>query len=217
MKTKTTVVISLALILGAALVGVFLWNRLPDLMASHWNADDQVNGYLSKFWGVFFTPLVALGLLGLFLVIPKIDPQKANIAGFRETFNLFTLFLMAFLAYLHALTLIWNLGYAHFKISAAMLPLVGLLFMMLGLLLRKAKRNFFIGIRTPWTLSSDSVWDQTHQTGSILFMLSGALSCAGGFFGGATALWLTLAPLFGSTLFLVAYSYFLYRRETQAK
>jgi uncharacterized membrane protein len=100
--------------------------------------------------------------------------------------------------------------------SAAMLPFMGVLFIAIGYMLKKAKRNFFIGIRTPWTLSSDTVWDKTHQLGSILFMLSGALAIVGGFFGGMTAFWFLFIPLIGSTVFLVAYSYLLYQDETKA-
>jgi uncharacterized membrane protein len=83
-------------------------------------------------------------------------------------------------------------------------------------MLRKAKRNFFIGIRTPWTLSSDSVWDKTHQLGSILFITSGVFAIIGGFFGSKAAFWLMFVPLIGSSLFLVVYSYVLYRGETKA-
>jgi len=83
-------------------------------------------------------------------------------------------------------------------------------------MLRKAKRNFFIGIRTPWTLSSDKVWDETHRLGAVLFMISGALAFIGAFFGGTTAFWLFFVPLMGSAVFLVIYSYVLYKQETKA-
>jgi uncharacterized membrane protein len=216
MTTKTTSIIALTLIALALLAGALLWNQLPDQMASHWNANDQVNGYMPKFWGVFLMPLIALGMLALFLVLPGIDPLKANIAQFRESFNLFIVLIVAFMLYIHGLTLAWSLGYQDFKMSAAMLPFMGVLFIAIGFMLRKAKRNFFIGIRTPWTLSSDSVWDKTHQLGSVLFMASGAFAIIGGFFGGMTAFWLMFVPLIGSSLFLVVYSYVLYRAETKA-
>jgi uncharacterized membrane protein len=152
----------------------------------------------------------------LFLVIPGIDPLKANIAQFRETFNLFVTFMAGFMVYVHALTLRWNLGHTDLGIGKAMLPAMGLLFIIIGSLLRKAKRNFFIGIRTPWTLSSDMVWDKTHQLGATLFMASGVLAVIGGFFGGMIAFWMLFAPLMGSTFFLLVYSYVLYQRETKA-
>ena len=204
------------MIAAATLAGFLLWNRLPDSMASHWNIDDQVDGYIPKFWGVFMLPLITLGMLGLFLVLPSIDPLKANIAQFRQAFNLFIVLIVGFMLYLYGLTLAWNLGYNDFKMSGAMLPAIGLLFIFIGFLMRQAKRNFFIGIRTPWTLSSDSVWNETHRVGAILFMISGALAFIGGFFGGTTAFWMLFAPLLTSTLFLLVYSYLLYRRETRA-
>ena len=216
MTTKTTSIIALVMIALALLAGALLWNQLPDQMASHWNVNDEVNGYIPKFWGVFLIPLITLGMLALFLVVPSIDPLKANIAQFREIFNIFIVLIIAFMLYIYGLTLAWSLGFTNFRMSTAMLPFLGVLFIAIGFMLRKAKRNFFIGIRTPWTLSSDSVWDKTHQLGSILFMASGAFAIIGGFFGGMTAFWFMFVPLIGSTLFLVIYSYVLYCDETKA-
>lgn len=216
MSTRNTIIIVLILIVVATLAGLLLWNRLPDQMASHWNVNDQVDGYMPKTWGVFMVPLITLGMLLLFLVIPSIDPLKANIAQFREAFNLFIVLMVAFMLYIHALTLTWSLGYTGFKMSTSMLPAMGLLFIFIGFMLRKAKRNFFIGIRTPWTLSNDRVWDETHRLGSILFMASGVLALIGGIFGGMTAFWFLFVPIMGSTIFLFAYSYVLYQRETKA-
>ena len=216
MSTRTTTIVVLLMIIGVTLAGLLLWNRLPDQMASHWNLNDQVDGYMSKFWGVFMMPLFTLGMFLLFLVIPAIDPLKANIAQFREAFNLFIVLMVAFMIYIHSLTLAWSLGYTGFKMSGAMLPAIGLLFVFIGFMLRQAKRNFFIGIRTPWTLSSDTVWNETHRLGAVLFMICGALAFIGGFFGSTTAFWLMFIPIIASTIFLLVYSYVLYQRETKA-
>jgi uncharacterized membrane protein len=204
------------MIAAAAIAGIVLWNQLPDQMASHWGPSDQVDGYISKFWGVFLMPLITLGMMALFLIIPGIDPLKANIAQFRDVFNLFITLIVAFMLYIYALTLRWNLGYTDFAMSKAMLPAMGILFFFIGYLLRKAKRNFFIGIRTPWTLSSDRVWDETHRIGSVLFMISGAFALLGSFFGGMTAFWFLFVPIIGSTLITLVYSYVIYQRETKA-
>ena len=216
MNTRATTILVLLMVIAATIVGVVLWNRLPDLMASHWGPNDEVNGYISKFWGVFLMPLITLGMLVLFMIIPSIDPLKANIAQFRDVFNLFITLIVAFMVYLYFLTLRWNLGYTDFGISKAMLPALGILFFFVGYMLRKAKRNFFIGIRTPWTLSSDRVWDETHRLGSVLFMISGALAFIGSFLGGMTAFWFLFAPLMISTLITLVYSYLLYQREVKA-
>ncbi len=216
MTTRTTTIVVLTMLVAATFAGLLLWNRLPEQMASHWNVNDQVDGYMSKFWGVFMLPLITLGMSALFLVVPSIDPLKANIAQFREVFNLFIVLIVAFMIYIHGLTLAWNLGYTSFKMSGAMLPAIGLLFIFAGFMMRQAKRNFFIGIRTPWTLSSDTVWKETHRVGAVLFMISGVLAFIGGLFGGMTAFWLMFIPVMGSTVFLLVYSYVLYQRETQA-
>ena len=216
MSTRTTTIVVLTMIAAATLAGLLLWSRLPDQMASHWNIHDQVDGYMPKVWGVFLLPLITLGLLGLFLAVPSLDPLKANIAQFREAFNLFIVLMVAFMLYIYGLSLAWSLGYTGFKMSGALLPAIGLLFIFLGFMMRKAKRNFFIGIRTPWTLSSDTVWNETHRIGAVLFMVSGALAFLGGLFGGTTAFWMMVAPLIASTIFLLVYSYVLYQRETRS-
>src|SRR3972149_7463597 len=139
MSTRNTIFIVLVMIMAAALAGVSLWNRLPGQMASHWNVNDQVDGYMSKFWGVFLMPLITLGMFLLFLLIPNIDPLKANIAQFRAAFNLFIVLIVAFMVYIHALTLLWSLGYTGFGMSRAMLPALGVLFIFVGYMLRKAR------------------------------------------------------------------------------
>jgi uncharacterized membrane protein len=215
MSNKNTIILAAVLILVTTLAGVLLWNQLPEQVASHWNANDQVNGYMSKFWGVFLMPVIATGLLLLFLVIPAIDPLKANIQQFRATFNNFSVLIIVFMLYIHVLTLVWNLGYTSFRMSSAMLPAMGLLFIFLGALISKARRNFFIGIRTPWTLSSDHVWDETHRVGGKLFIAAGVLALLGAFFPNY-AIWFILVPVLGVSLFSVIYSYILYQAEQKS-
>lgn len=215
MSTRTTIFITIFLIAFALVFSITVYNRLPEQMASHWNESGQVDGYMSRFWGAFMMPLVVLGMLGFFLVIPNIDPLKANIAKFREQFNTFITLIVAFMTYVHILSMAWNLGYDQFNMGTAMMPALGLVFIFAGVMMRKAKRNFFIGIRTPWTLSSDYVWDETHRIGATLFIGSGIIAMLGVFFG-SYAIWLVLVPVLGSTIFLLVYSYVLYQREIKA-
>ena len=215
MSTRTTLVIVTILIIVSTRAGIFLWNQLPDPMASHWGVDDQVNGTMSKFWGVFLMPVITIVMLLMFLVIPSIDPLKANIAQFREYFNTFIALIVGFMVYIYGLTLVWNLGNTSFRMSAAMLPALGLLFVFAGTMIGKAKRNYFIGIRTPWTLSSDKVWDETHRVGGKLFIASGLLALLGALFPNF-AIWFIMVPLLGTSLFTVVYSYYLFQREAKA-
>jgi uncharacterized membrane protein len=157
-------------------------------------------------------PLIATGMLLLFLAIPSLDPLKANIAEFRGSFNNFLVLMMIFLTYIYGLTLAWNLGYTSLRMSSAILPALGLLFFFIGDMMGKAKRNYFIGIRTPWTLASDTVWDETHRVGAILFKVSGLLTLIGVLLPATFAIWL-IVPLIGSAFFSAAYSYIVFRRE----
>jgi uncharacterized membrane protein len=213
MSTRSTVIAALIMIAAALALSLAVYSRLPDPVASHWGVNDQVNGTTSRFWGAFLMPVIALGMLGLFLVLPGIDPMKANIAQFRPIFNAFIAVIVAFLLYVHVLTLIWNLGNHSFRMSTALLPAMGLVFVLAGILIRNAKRNFFIGIRTPWTLSSDRVWNETHRLGAWLFMGSGVLALVGALLPGMTGFWLLIGPVLVSSVFLIVYSYVLWARE----
>lgn len=215
MSTRTTVIVAVLLIVFSLAFSFAVYGSLPEQMASHWNTTNQVDGYLPRFWGAYLMPIMSVGMLLLFLVIPQIDPLKANIAKFREYFNAFIAIMVAFLAYVHVLTILWNLGSDRFNMGSAIMPAIGLIFVFAGIMMRKAKRNFFVGIRTPWTLSSDWVWDRTHRIGSVLFVLSGALALLGVLFP-AYAVWFVLMPVLFVVVFLVVYSYVLYRNETHS-
>ena len=193
MSTKTSTIIAFILIAIALIVGLVLYARLPDPMPSHWNAAGQVDDFMPKFWGVFMMPLITVVLTGLFLVIPQIDPLKANIAKFRGAFNWFIVAFVAYMLYVHALTLAASLGF-QFNMTVMLLPVVGLLFIGAGYMMGQAKRNFFIGIRTPWTLSSETVWDETHKLGSKMFMIGGAVTIVCAFLG-ENGIWLMLVAM----------------------
>jgi uncharacterized membrane protein len=213
MSARTTLILSLVLILAATLTGLLLWNRLPDPMPSHWNAAGAIDGYMSKLWGVFLMPIITVALVVLFLVIPQIDPLKANIAKFRDAFNLFVVGFVAYMLYIYALTLAASLGY-QFNMTIMLLPVVGLLFIGIGYMMGKARRNFFIGIRTPWTLSSETVWDETHKLGAKMFMLGGLVTIVSAFLG-ENGIWLMLIAMLAAAFVPIVYSYILWRRENQ--
>ena len=212
MKTKTTIIISILLILLVILTSVFLWSSLPDPMASHWNEVDQVDGYMGKFWGTFLVPAMMIGLTLLFLAIPVIDPLKKNIAEFRGWFNIIIVMFNLFMTFVHGLTLAWNLGYTGFRMSTAMVPAIGLLFILLGLMIRKAKRNYFIGIRTPWTLANNTVWEKTHKLGGKLYITAGILTMLSLLFP-EKAIVILMVSIVGASFISVLYSYLVFRQE----
>jgi uncharacterized membrane protein len=214
MSTKAATITIVGMIGVAFLVALFLYPQMPDPMPSHWNAAGEVDGYMSKAWGLFLMPLLAVGVFLLFLAIPRIDPLKANIAEFIRAYNLMMVLLIGYLLYIYGLTLVWALGY-QFNMTFMLLPAMGVLFIAIGYLVGKAKRNFFVGIRTPWTLSSDTVWAKTHQLGKWTFVGAGGVSilCA---FLGEIGFWVFTVTLLAAAFVPIIYSYILWKRENPA-
>jgi uncharacterized membrane protein len=207
--------VMLGMVIAAFVVGALFYPILPEKLASHWNAQGKVDGYMGKFWGVFLMPVISVLLFLLFLAIPRIDPLKENIAKFRKCFDFFVAFVIAFLLYLYLLTLYWNLG-ARFDLIQALVPAFAALFYVAGVLIASARRNWFVGIRTPWTLSSETVWKKTHSLGGKLFKLSGIIALFGIPFP-SLALFFVLAPVILAAVYSIVYSYFEYARETKRK
>ncbi|MBS3119427.1 SdpI family protein [Candidatus Woesearchaeota archaeon] len=202
--------ILLVIILVSVVLSIYFYPQFPAQIASHWNARGDVNGYMPKFPGLFLMPMLLSVLFVLFSIIPVIDPLKANIRKFREYFEKFIVLLFAFLLYIQLLTIIWNLG-VRFDMTLFILPALALLFFYIGILMEKARRNWFIGIRTPWTMSSDKVWANTHRLGSKLYKLVALITIAGLFFR-QYALIIFIVSAVSVTVITIVYSYIEYRR-----
>lgn len=209
---KATAVIT-GLILFSFIISIYFYPHVPETMATHWNSRGEVDGYMSKLWGLFFMPVVITGLAVLFLAIPRIDPKKENIAKFRKYYDGFVILLIFFMLAVHLQVLLWNTG---IRISPnAVLPVgIGLLFYYIGVLMENAERNWFIGIRTPWTLSSDRVWRKTNRLGGTLFRIAGIAAMLGAFFPDI-AFFFILGPALFIAGFTAVYSYLEYQKEVK--
>lgn len=199
------------IVLACFAVGIIVYPNLPALIASHWDAAGHVNGAMNKFWGVFMPPFIMLVLVGLWALLPNIDPIAPGFKGFRYVYDFFFFLIVAFLAYVYALMLGTNLGW-QFNMSAMVLSALALLIFILGALMPYLKRNWFVGIRTPWTISSDAVWNKTHKLGRILFEIAALFIFAGTLVPRMMVLWLILVPLAAAALISIIYSYILFSR-----
>ena len=202
---KYATAITLLIILATFVLGVAFYPHLPAHLATHWNMQGNVNHFTPKFWSVFGLPFIMIGITALFLLIPLIDPLKKNITAFRLHFDLFVVLLMLFLFYAYLLVIIWNMG-NHFNMNEALVPALGAFFYYFGVLMAHAQPNWFIGIRTPWTLSNTTVWRDTHRLGGRLYKITGLIAVLG-FFVPQYALWVAVIPLLIVSLFLIIYSY----------
>jgi uncharacterized membrane protein len=210
---KKSELILFGLVLLSFAVGTYFFPQMPEKIASHWNAEGQVNGHMSKFWGLFLMPIISAGLLLLFIIIPRIDPLRSNIQQFRKHYDNFVFLVMVFLFYIYLLTIFWNIGF-RFNIITFLSPAFAILFYYSGILIENARRNWFIGIRTPWTLSSEKVWDKTHRIGGRLFKVAGVIALAAIFFQ-RFAIFFIIVPVIIIAIYTVVYSYFEYQKEIE--
>jgi uncharacterized membrane protein len=169
---------------------------------------------MSTFWGLFLIPFIMTGFVALLAVVPRIDPHKKNYEKFGNYYDGFILLFTLFLLAIQVQIILWSFGY-QISPNLTFPILIGILFIYLGFLLDHAEQNWFVGIRTPWTLSSKSVWKKTHELGGKLFKIAGIISFFG-IFAGIYALWFVLVPALAVAVITVAYSYYEFQRELKS-
>jgi len=166
-----------------------MYDRLPGQIPTTWGLNGEVS-YGSKttlWWLSGMSPVLAL----LFMSLPKIDPRKKNYNKFRGLYDGFALFMMIFMLGLVSLIVSESLRPGRLSVEFVIIVACGLLFVILGNMLPKVKSNFFIGIKTPWTLSDTEVWNKTHRLAGYLFFFGGLLTIAIAFFLREYALFIT--------------------------
>ncbi len=201
--------LNLGLVLLSFAVAAALYHRLPASIPIHWNARGEANGFAPKSWGAFLMPGVMAGSYLLLRFVPRMSPRGFAVERFQRVFEIFQTTILAFLLLMTVLMLLAGIG-VKVPMDRAIYAGVGLLFVVLGNFMGKVTRNFFVGIRTPWTLASDEVWLRTHRLGGKLFVLAGLGLCASGLLGGGLVPLLAAIAIAG--VVPVIYSYLLYRR-----
>ena len=205
-------IVSLLLVIVSLLISFYFAPKLPETIPSHWNYKGEVDGYMAKFLALFLMPVFLLVLFLLFLILPKIDPLKANVEKFRRYFDGFIIILFLFFIAIHLQIFLWARGT---KIPPNIIfPIgFGILFYYVGIMLNHSQRNWFIGIKTPWTLQSDFIWDKTHKLGAKLFKMAGIASIIGIIFKNFAILFV-IAPAIIFSVYLFIYSYLEYKKES---
>jgi uncharacterized membrane protein len=163
-------------VLALAAAGVFsaiVYADLPDRIPTHWNMSGEADGWSSRFIGAALMPLAGLGIWALLQWLPRIDPLRANYEKFRPTYDMVVNTILVFLAATHILVLGAALGWP-VNIERVLPIGVGLVCLLVGNVLPRARRNWLFGVRTPWTLSNDRVWERTHRAAGYLFVALGA-------------------------------------------
>ncbi|MDN5327573.1 MAG: hypothetical protein PWP03_211 [Candidatus Woesearchaeota archaeon] len=212
--------IHLKIILGILLISMFAisflsYKFLPEQITTHWDEKGLPNGNMPKLLGLFLIPLISLALTFLFLFLPQIDPLKENILKFENSYHGFIILFISFMFIIQTHLILWNLG---FKINPLLFVLAFIitLFYYIGVLCEKSKRNWFIGIRNPWTLSSDFVWNKTNKLAGKFFKVSSILFLLCVFFPRILfyLILIDIAIIIASTF---VYSYKLYQKTNRKK
>ena len=204
--------IPILLIVAAVAATILYYPKLPETMTTHWSVSGEPNGFSSRLWGAWMLPVIMAAVWLIMRAIPHIDPRKANYEKFSGMYDALVILILAFMLAMHIVLLMAATG-APIRMERVVMPSVGVFIAIMGILIPRAHPNWFVGIRTPWTLTSDLSWERTHRIGGALFVMLGVLMVASSFLAPGTAIWILVAAALGITVFLFAYSYQVWKED----
>ncbi len=208
MNTRTSSVCSVVLILMAFLASAVLYARLPDIIPIHWNVKGEADGFGSKTWAVWLTPGLMVFMFPLFRwLLPAISPRKFDVTAFRDVYDLIVVGLMVLLLVIHLISLRQTLDDQTNALQLIFTTLF-LFFAVLGNVMGKIRRNLWMGIRVPWTIASERVWNDTHRVAAWLWVVAGLLGAGLAWFNHLIAACVALAV---AIIFPIVYSYNRYK------
>lgn len=207
--------LQICIVLSMLCVGWFLYDRLPEQIPVHWNVEGEVDNYTSKLKGVLLLPLINLLMVILFPIFKKIDPKREKYATFQRPWLIIQTVLVLFFAYIYFVSLYLALN-PYMSVEPFIFGGLGVLFIVIGNYLGKIRQNYFMGIRTPWTLNNEEVWNKTHRVAGWSFVIGGLLVFAEAFLQWKVVYVMIFAISF-AILVPVVYSYLEYRKTTSSK
>jgi uncharacterized membrane protein len=209
MKSRKYYLVALLVTALVAIADVKAWPHLPEIIPTHWNLHNVANGWGPK-WVLFLAgPGLMAAIMLLMRALPWLSPKNFEVDSFRVTYLQIMVMLVCLAGYMQ-LVLLWvGLGHS-MNVGRATVGGVCLLFALLGNLMGKVRRNFYVGIRTPWTLASERVWNVTHRFGAKTMVVAGlvglVMTAAG--VGGLPV----LAVILAGALAPVVYSLVVYKQ-----
>jgi uncharacterized membrane protein len=219
MKLRPLAIVIVASVVGMLAISAWAWGRVPDgaQIPIHWGIDGQANGYAPKWMGLLLTPALGTVLGAVFVAIPRFDPRREHLVASTRAWVAITGSVMVLLVVVHAVVVAAALG-ATFDTGRIVGVAVGGLFAVIGNFLGKTRSNWFMGIRTPWTLSSERSWTQTHRLGGRLFMAVGLLAIVLGLLTSAEVVFFALLPgIAVAAIVPIVYSYFVWRDDPERR
>ena len=201
----------LALLLADLGFGLWALPRLPERVPVHWNLAGEADGFGAPWPHAVLLPALALGLWALLLALPLVDPLRRNYGRFPATLKLFRWLVPLLCVGLHLAATLSSLGLP-VDHGAAVRAILAIAFVVLGNSMGKLRHNWFVGIRTPWTLASEEVWTRTHRLAAPIWVAGGLLQLAGAVVKGTPGEVLFGGTIAAMVLVPVAYSCLAFRR-----
>lgn len=201
----------LAVLLADLAFGLWALPRLPERVPVHWNVAGEADGFGPAWQLAVLMPAVALVLWAILLVVPLADPLRRNYARFPRTLRLFRWVVPLMTVALHLVVAAGQLG-APLDAGRGIQVVLAVVFVVMGNSMGRLKHNWFVGIRTPWTLASEEVWTRTHRLAAPIWVAGGLVQLAGAFLPGAAGAGLFAASLAAMVLVPTGYSFVLFRR-----
>jgi len=206
---KRYLLICALIILGTLIAGWLVAPHLPERVPVHWNMHGKVNGYSTRATAVLLMPAIMTGMTLLFAALPAISPRHFEIGPFLSTYLYIMVVIISMMAYFQAVVL-WAAFSSTLQINRAIVGGICVVWILMANVMGKVKRNFFVGVRTPWTLASERVWNATHRFAAHLWVWCGFTGLLLAFF--SPLLWVVFALIITSALIPVVYSFTYYKK-----
>lgn len=207
---------SLLLVAASWILGWYFYQNFPGTVVSHWNFYGEPDAWGKGTSQALLLPGIITGMHLLFWALPALDPKKERYQEFQKVYTVFKFAIMLVMFLVFLASGLYNLGY-NIKIQYVIPTIIGLLMLTIGNYMGKLKPNWFVGIKTPWTLSSETVWQKTHRMGGYAFILFGVLVIATPFLPKTLGFIAFALGILIAVLGTIGYSYWAYRREQKSK
>lgn len=211
MKKNNKLMILITLVcLCPIVLSLFMYNKLPDRIAIHFDAAGNPNGYAPKAFAIFGLPVIMaiVNLFGIFVL--NNDPKKANSSEILKLVGIWTAPILSVI--LTPVTLFKSMG-VNIPINLIIIPLVGIIFMICGNYFPKCKQNYTVGIKLPWTLNNEDNWNKTHHMAGYLWIIGGFIITLSAFLNSYTSFIIMMVVLVIMILIPSIYSYLLFRKN----
>lgn len=206
-KNLPKLIITSLIILIPIVIGLILWDKLPDQVPVHWNMSGEVDDYATKTQAVFAMPLVLVAFQWICVLGTSLDPKKQNINDKMFTLVLWIIPIISLLCN----SMVYATALGHKVSVEIIMPLfMGALFIIIGNYLPKCKQSYTMGIKLPWTLDDEENWNKTHRMAGFLWVIGGIIVMATAFLG---AFWLFFVVLIPMVIVPTVYSYLLYKKS----